>query len=104
MIVCFAPFEISGITDVTVTVNGKKSTAVRVAVAPTAPYILTIVNQDGTVNSADHPAAQGSVVAIYVTGLGLTSPLSQDGSVNYQPLSTPVSMVTAYIGQNQVQP
>ncbi|HEX5230006.1 MAG TPA: hypothetical protein VFW44_19975, partial [Bryobacteraceae bacterium] len=104
LIVCFAPFEISGPTAVTVDVNGAKSTAVRVAVSPSAPYILSIVNQDGTPNSASHPAPQGSVIVVYVTGLGITTPLSQDGSVSYAPLPKPVAPVVAGIGQNQVQP
>jgi uncharacterized protein (TIGR03437 family) len=30
------------------------------------------INQDGSVNSADHPAPAGSVVAIWVTGIGAT--------------------------------
>lgn len=104
LIVCFAPFEISGITNVTVTVNGQKSTAVRVQVQNTAPYILSIVNQDGTANSASHPAPQGSSVGVYVTGLGLTTPLSQDGSVSSPPLPAPAVLITAFINQNQVQP
>jgi uncharacterized protein (TIGR03437 family) len=102
LIVCFAPFEIAGITDVTVTVNGQKSTPVRVAVQSSAPYILSIVNQDGTMNSANHPAPQGSMETIYVTGLGITSPLSQDGSVNYPPLPSPPP-VSASINGNPVQ-
>jgi uncharacterized protein (TIGR03437 family) len=101
LIVCFAPFEISGPTDVTVTVDSQKSTPVRVAAQSTAPYILSIFNQDGTVNSANHPAPQGSVVTIYMTGLGLTSPLSQDGSVAAPPLPVPVMPVSAAINANQ---
>jgi len=104
LIVCFAPFEIAGPTEVTVTVNGQKSTAVRVAVAPTAAYVLEIVNQDGNVNSAAHPAPQGSVVTLYVTGLGVTSPLSQDGSISSPPLPVPVASIVAYINFSQVQP
>ena len=38
------------------------------------------INQDGSVNSADHPAPPGSVVAIWVTGIGATrSGYWQDG-------------------------
>ena len=60
LIVCFAPFEITGSSEVTVTVDGQKSNSVRVGVSQSVPYILSIVNQDGSVNSAGHPAAQGS--------------------------------------------
>jgi uncharacterized protein (TIGR03437 family) len=104
LVVCFAPFEIAGPTAVTVTVNGQKSTAVRVAVAASAPYVLEILNQDGSVNSAAHPAPQGSVVIFYVTGLGVTTPLSQDGSVSAPPLPVPVASIIAFINGNQIQP
>jgi uncharacterized protein (TIGR03437 family) len=103
LIVCFAPFEISGTTQVTVNVDGQSSNSVLVAVQPTAAYFLSAINQDGTVNSAAHPAPQGSVVTFYLTGLGLTSPLSQDGSVNAPPLPVPASSVSVDIGGNQGQ-
>jgi uncharacterized protein (TIGR03437 family) len=104
LIVAFAPFEISGTSEVTVTVDGQKSNSVRVAVTPVAPYFLAITNQDGTANSASHPAPQGSVVTFYLTGLGVTSPLSQDGSVNAAPLPVPVTPITIYMNENQLQP
>ncbi len=104
LIVCFAPFEIANSAEVTVTVDGQKSNSVRVAVQPTAAYILSVLNQDGSINSADHPAPQGSVVTFYVTGLGLTFPLSQDGSVSAPPLPVPVASVSAYINETQLQP
>ena len=104
LIVCFTPFEITGAPVLTVTVDGQKSNPVRVGVLASAPYIIEVINQDGTINSADHPAPQGSVVTFYVTGLGLTSPLSQDGSVSAPPLPVPVASISAYINGNQVQP
>lgn len=104
LIVCFAPFEITGSAEVTVTVDGQHSNSVRVGVQPSSGNILVIVNQDGTVNSADHPAPKGSVLTIYVTGLGLTSPLSQDGSVSAPPLPVPVVPVTVTIDGHSVQP
>jgi uncharacterized protein (TIGR03437 family) len=73
-------------------------------VSATAPYILTTVNQDGTINSANHPAPQGSVLTFYLTGLGLTSPLSQDGSVSAPPLPVPVAPFSVFIDTHQVQP
>jgi uncharacterized protein (TIGR03437 family) len=41
------------------------------------------INQDGTINSPTNPAPAGSVVALYATGLGQTSPPGVDG----QPLN-----------------
>jgi uncharacterized protein (TIGR03437 family) len=76
----------------------------RIGVQAAAAYFLAIVNQDGTLNSANHPAPQGSVMTFYITGLGLTTPLSQDGSVSLPPLPVPVGQVFAYIDSNLVQP
>ncbi len=104
LIVCVTPFEISGSTKISVKVDGQTSNSVQVGVFPSAPYILTIVNQDGSINSANHPAPQGSVLMIYVTGLGLTSPLSQDGSVSAPPLPVPAAGVSVYLNENPVQP
>jgi uncharacterized protein (TIGR03437 family) len=39
------------------------------------------VNQDGTLNSAGHPAPAGSIVAIWATGVGLSSGYFQDGQI-----------------------
>jgi uncharacterized protein (TIGR03437 family) len=104
LVVCFAPFEISGSTEVSVNVNGQSSNSVRMLASASAPYILEIINQDGSVNSASHPAPQGSVLTLYVTGLGVTFPLSQDGSVSAPPLPVPVASVSASVNGNQVLP
>jgi len=39
------------------------------------------VNQDGTINSPENPAAAGSIISFYGTGLGLLSPAPADGSI-----------------------
>lgn len=39
------------------------------------------LNQDGTVNSADNPAALGSVISLFLTGAGAMQPEQQDGEV-----------------------
>ena len=44
------------------------------------------VNQDGTVNSAQHPASVGSIVSIYATGLGMITPAPTDGAAISLPL------------------
>ena len=43
-------------------------------------------------------------MTFYVTGLGLTFPLSQDGSVSAPPLPVPVGSISLYVGNQQVQP
>lgn len=39
------------------------------------------INQNGTIHSEGNPAPEGSIVAIYATGLGSTSPRLEDGAV-----------------------
>lgn len=52
-----------------------------------------VVNQDGTVNSPANPAARGSIVSIYATGMGpLSSPLP-DGSMT--PIPPPYFLVSS---------
>lgn len=57
-----------------------------------------VVNQDGTVNSAANPAAQGSIISIYATGEGQTSPADVTGSVTGTATKAPLFPVTAAIG------
>ena len=78
--------------------NGKLiSDPVALPVTATAPSIFSvdlggtgpaaILNQDGlTVNSAANPAARGSVISIYATGGGQTSPPGVDGSFSFGPV------------------
>ena len=76
-------------------------------VVSTAPGVFTvdatgtgqgsIVNQDGTVNSISNPAARGSIVSIYATGEGQTSPAGVTGSVA-KSMNLPIAQVTATIG------
>jgi uncharacterized protein (TIGR03437 family) len=101
---CFAPFEISGTTGVTVVSNSQKSNAVRMGVNSSAPEILSITNQDGTQNSPTNPAQGGETIVIYASGLGETSPLSVDGLVNSAPLPVPLAAVTVYLPGRFVQP
>jgi uncharacterized protein (TIGR03437 family) len=39
------------------------------------------INEDGTLNSADHPAPRGSIITFFATGLGQTDPPLQDGQI-----------------------
>jgi uncharacterized protein (TIGR03437 family) len=48
-----------------------------------------VLNEDGSINSAATPAAQGSVVTFWATGMGPFSSTYEDGSIigaNYSPL------------------
>ncbi len=42
---------------------------------------VVAINQDGTMNSSDHPAPRGSIITFFVTGLGQTIPPLQDGQI-----------------------
>ena len=62
-----------------------------------------VLNQDNSVNSASNPAPRGSVIQIYATGEGQTSPPGVTGSVIVTDLKQPVLPVTVSVGnQNAV--
>jgi uncharacterized protein (TIGR03437 family) len=84
-----APFGLADKADTAVTVdNGGVWTAplaIPVAVSRPAAFLVgklaAALNQDGSVHSAGNPASRGSIVALFVTGLGaLTSPVD-DGAI-----------------------
>lgn len=107
------PYGIAGraTTQVQVSYLGVSSNPLAYNVTTTVPGIYT-VNQAGTgqgaildqnlsVNSASNPAAKGSVIAIYMTGEGVTSPASVTGQVapsDGTGLNHPVQNVTVTIG------
>jgi uncharacterized protein (TIGR03437 family) len=109
------PYEIAGQTTTSVSVQylNLRSSGVSVPVAATSPAIFTIngtpqgaiLNQDSTVNSASNGAVPGSIVSIYATGEGQTSPPGIDGVITQTTLPMPLLPVTVQIaGQNaQVQ-
>ena len=61
---------------------------------------LAALNQDGTVNSDANPAASGSIVTIFVSGLGAMTPQLPDGAAPSVPANTPVVAPTIWIGQS----
>ncbi len=82
-----------GNTQICVSLNGVPTNCLTWPVALTAPAVFTVdgsyavaVNQDGTINSAKNPAAIGSTVAVWATGLGPTNPPQADGAEVGTPL------------------
>ncbi|HZL56377.1 MAG TPA: hypothetical protein VFC21_04820, partial [Bryobacteraceae bacterium] len=85
------PYAVDGKSGTQVTVKNGSSVSDPVAlpVASAAPGIFSvdlsgagqgaILNQDLSVNSSANPAAAGSVIVIYATGEGQTSPAGVDG-------------------------
>jgi uncharacterized protein (TIGR03437 family) len=104
-----APYSVGGGTvRVFVESAAAASAPVAVAVAATAPGIFTAdgsgrgqasaVNQDGTFNGPAASAAAGSVLSLYATGEGQTSPAGVDGKLAAAPLPQPVAPLTVTIG------
>lgn len=94
------PFGVAGpTTKVQVMYQGNAVASTTVSVQPASPAIFAldgsgggpgaILNQDGSVNSGSNPAPRGSVVVLYATGGGATTPASQDGVLTAPPYPTP---------------
>ena len=104
------PYAVSGMTSTQVQVSyqGQNSNMVAIPVTNAVPGIFTmdasgrgqgaILNQNGTVNSADNPAALGSYVSVYATGEGQTRPGGIDGKPGDAPAPVPIATVTATVG------
>ena len=90
---CVVPYEIQGLISASVQVSyqGQASVVLQTPAAPTAPALFTAdgsgrgpaaaFNQDGSYNSATNPAAKGSIVVLFMTGEGQTSPAGVTGRV-----------------------
>jgi uncharacterized protein (TIGR03437 family) len=101
---------VPGFTAVQIVAQGVSSNIVWMPVADSQPGLLTAAflnpqppvnsdgyahNQDGTVNDASHPAAAGSTITLYVTGMGTTIPPSVPGSIAHSTVAVPVTPVYA---------
>jgi uncharacterized protein (TIGR03437 family) len=80
-------------TQVCVSYNNVNANCLAWPVAGTAPAVFTVdgvyaaaVNEDGSINSAGHPAPVGSIVSIWATGLGPIDPPQDDGTLVEPPL------------------
>jgi uncharacterized protein (TIGR03437 family) len=95
-------------THVQVEYQGVRSAPLAVPISATAPGIFTnnasgtgqglILNHDYGINSANNPAARGSIVSIWATGEGVTDPPGVDGRPAVDVLPKPVATVTVDIG------
>jgi uncharacterized protein (TIGR03437 family) len=97
------PWETAvGSASVTVTVNGRTSSAVSVSVLTAAPGLFVsasgravVQNAGSSLNSASNPAKVGSTITAYLTGSGPVSPAVADGApapANAPVLTSPVSV------------
>jgi uncharacterized protein (TIGR03437 family) len=108
-VAAIVPYGLTGSrAQILVQYQGQVSAPVSVDVAVSAPGLFTLsgsgsgavlaINQDGSINDADHPAAAGSFITLYATGEGQTNPPGQNGLPGAVPLPLPVLPVTATIG------
>jgi len=103
------PFGTTGpTTRLEVVYRGQSSAPITVPIVPATPAVFAqdrtgggpgaILNADGSVNSFDQPASRGSIITLFSTGLGQTSPLGEDGKVtDGLTLHAPVLPITALI-------
>jgi uncharacterized protein (TIGR03437 family) len=97
------PFE-TPLGTATISVNG--SAPVSFTVAASAPGIITYgnnravaINQDGSLNSADHPAQGGGWVTVYMSGQGIVNPSIASGVASPGTPAIPALPVSATIGK-----
>jgi uncharacterized protein (TIGR03437 family) len=100
------PFEVSENPTVKVEIEyqGLRSEPLVLPVLAARPGIFTIdgsgsgrgtiLNEDGSLNSPENPAAKGSVIAIFITGAGMTDPMVADGVILGDVLPKPLLPVS----------
>src|SRR5262249_19789012 len=106
-----APSDRTALTSVQIVYNGVSSPPVEMPFAPSLPGLLSrdlldlqlhptfpdgfAQNEDGSMNDADHPAAVGSKISVFATGLGATTPPSVAGAIAKSAVATPLPPVFA---------
>ena len=95
------PYEIAGksSTSMVVKAGGTQTTPKSIPVAAASPGIFVITNQDFKLNSATNPAVSGSVIVVFATGGGQTTPPGVDGKIAVTaPYPKPVLPVSVTVG------
>jgi uncharacterized protein (TIGR03437 family) len=104
------PYEVAGqtSTQMVVVYQGRASAAVTVPVVAAAPGLFSanssgsgngaILNQDATVNSPSNPAAKGSVIVLFGTGEGATTPAGSNGRIANSVYPKPALPVSVTVG------
>jgi len=102
------PYEVSG-PNVQVSVQYQNITgpAVTIPVSAAVPALFTAgsgtgqaaaINEDGSFNDAAHAAPTGSIIVLFATGEGATTPAGVNGKVTGSTLPKPVLPVVVTIG------
>jgi uncharacterized protein (TIGR03437 family) len=108
-VAAIVPYAVAvGTAQVTVTYQGQISAPVTVAVAASAPGLFTqgstgqgqaaAINQNGSLNTSSNPVPLGSIISLYATGEGQTTPGGVDGKLATAPYPTPNLPVNVTIG------
>ena len=93
------PWETTpGNATLTVT-HGGVAASQTVMIAALGPAVFAAANEDGVVNSADHPAEAGHAIVLFGTGQGAVEPPAVTGAAApSNPLSLVIAKVTATVG------
>ena len=95
------PYEMASVANPSVWINfaGQTSNAYRLSVTAAAPGLFaqnasgsgpgSILNQDNSLNGPGHAAAKGSIVQVYMTGEGQTTPQGVTGKITTATLPPP---------------
>ncbi len=95
------PYETAAETELelVVTHRGRSSAPATAQVTPAKAGLFPVVfNQDGTVNAAANPAAAGTIVVLFLTGQGVTTPPSVTGAFPGNGYPEPVAPVVVEVG------
>ncbi len=106
------PYEIAGkkTTVVQLVYRGVSSNKLELPLLDVSPGLLwhttisqaAAINQDGSINGSSHPAPRGSIVSLFATGLGQTTPPSVTGALAAQ--AAPLAVrVTVTIGDRSAE-
>jgi uncharacterized protein (TIGR03437 family) len=110
------PYEVAGNTSVQVQVENlvARTPPFSVPVVSATPAMFTAngsgegqlaaLNEDSSVNSPSNPAAKGSIVVLYATGVGILNPPVSDGTlVSATPFPAPVLPIQLTIAGQTAQ-
>ena len=104
------PYEVAGrsSTEVVFEIDGIRSNPLVLNIARAAPGIFTqnstgaglgaILNQDNALNTVARPAAKGSIVVLYATGEGQTTPDGSNGRIAATVFPKPTLPVSVQVG------
>jgi uncharacterized protein (TIGR03437 family) len=104
------PYGITGGSVVTQVTNAAgNTTGVNLYFRPAQPEVFNrggaalALNQDGSVNSAENPAAPGSIITIFASGAGLSFNQQPDGSISQVPVTRPIQPLAVLFNDRSLE-